>query len=210
MIDGLLDLSRLELGQFSIEPEPIDVRMLARRVVEEAQPGLSNHRMTCKTPDTPVIVMGDELRLEQVLQNLLQNAVRYSPAGGVIEVVVEAEIRSQRALLQVRDHGIGMPAEALSQLFQRFYRVPNQIAEHIHGVGIGLYVVKEIVSLHGGTVAVTSEEGVGSMFSVELPLLKEIDPPSHAALEQVDSNQHNTDLPDIPALKRVALGESAE
>jgi signal transduction histidine kinase len=210
MIDGLLDLSRLERGQLNIEPALLDLRALARRVVEEAQPGLSNHRMTCKASDTPVVVMGDELRLEQVLQNLLQNAVRYSPGGGIIEVMVEADIRSQRALLQVRDQGIGMPAEALSQLFQRFYRAPNQIAEHIHGIGIGLYVVKEIVSLHSGTVAVTSEEGVGSIFSVSLPLLKDLDPPSHAPQEQVENNLHNNELPDLPALKTVALGESAE
>jgi signal transduction histidine kinase len=105
-----------------------------------------------------------------VLQNLLQNAVRYSPNGGKIEVIVAADERAALASLQVCDHGIGIAADALARLFERFYRVPDSMIEHIHGVGIGLYVVKEIVTLHGGTVDVASEAGVGSTFTVKLPL----------------------------------------
>jgi signal transduction histidine kinase len=116
------------------------------------------------------MIAGDEVRLEQVLQNLLQNAVRYSPNGGKIEVFVTADKHAALASLQVRDHGIGIAADALAQLFERFYRVPDSTIEHIHGVGIGLYVVREIVTLHGGTVDVASEAGVGSTFTVKLPL----------------------------------------
>jgi signal transduction histidine kinase len=170
MIDSLLDLSRLELGQLSIEPTPLDLGRMALRVVGEVQPGLLQHSIICYTPATPVMIDGDEVRLEQVLQNLLQNAVRYSPNGGKIEVIVAADERAALASLQVRDYGIGIAAEALAQLFERFYRVPDMTIEHIHGVGIGLYVVKEIVTLHGGTVDVASEAGVGSTFTVNLPL----------------------------------------
>ena len=107
---------------------------------------------------------------EQVLQNLLQNAVRYSPHGGKIEVIVVVDERAALASLQVRDHGIGIASGALAQLFERFYRVPDTAIEHIHGIGIGLYVVKEIVTLHGGAVEVASEAGVDSTFTVNLPL----------------------------------------
>ncbi len=170
MIDSLLDLSRLELGQLSIDPKPLDLGQLARRVVDEVQPGLLQHSITCRTPGTAVMIDGDEVRLEQVIQNLLQNAVRYSPNGGRIEVVVAADEQAELASLHVRDQGIGIPAEAMAQLFERFYRVPDSTIEHIHGVGIGLYVVKEIVTLHGGAVEVASEAGIGSTFTVNLPL----------------------------------------
>jgi signal transduction histidine kinase len=170
MIDSLLDLSRLELGQLSIEPNPLDLGRMTRRVVDEVQPGLLQHSISCHTPETPVMIEGDEVRLEQVLQNLLQNAVRYSPNGGKIEVIVTADEQAALASLRVRDHGIGIASDALAQLFERFYRVPDTTIEHIHGVGIGLYVVKEIVTLHGGTVDVASEAGVGSTFTVNLPL----------------------------------------
>ena len=170
MIDSLLDLSRLELGQLSIEPAPLDLGRMARRVVDEVQPGLLHHNISCHTPETAVMIDGDEVRLEQVLQNLLQNAVRYSPNGGRIDVIVAADEGASVASLHVRDHGIGIAADALAQLFERFYRVPDTAIEHIHGVGIGLYVVKEIVTLHGGTVNVASEAGVGSTFTVNLPL----------------------------------------
>jgi signal transduction histidine kinase len=171
LIDGLLDLSRLELGQLSIEPQPLDLRALARRVVEEVQPGLSRHSIACQMPDQPVMIAGDEVRLEQVLQNLIQNAIRYSPNGGLVEVIVDTVEQPAMACLHVRDHGIGIASDALEQLFERFYRVPDASIEHIHGVGIGLYVVKEIVTMHGGTVKVASEAGVGSTFTVYLPLL---------------------------------------
>jgi signal transduction histidine kinase len=170
MIDSLLDLSRLELGQLSIEPKPLDLGQLARRVVDEVQPGLLQHSIICRTPEAAVMIDGDEVRLEQVIQNILQNAVRYSPNGGRIEVLVAIDERAMQAALHVRDQGIGIASDALAQLFERFYRVPDTAIEHIHGVGIGLYVVKEIVTLHGGVVQVVSKAGVGSTFTVNLPL----------------------------------------
>jgi signal transduction histidine kinase len=170
MIDSLLDLSRLELGQLSIDPQPLDLSQLARRVVDEVRAGLVRHHITCSTPEKPTMIEGDEVRLEQVIQNLLQNAVRYSPNGGKIEVFVEIDECAAQASLHVRDHGIGIAADALARLFELFYRVPDATVEHIHGVGIGLYVVKEIVTLHGGAVEVASETGVGSTFTVKFPL----------------------------------------
>ena len=112
--------------------------------------------------------MGDELRLEQVIQNLVQNAIKYSPAGGYVEV--RAARNGTMACISVIDQGIGIPQGALSRLFTRFYRAPNVDPQHISGMGVGLYVVQEIVSLHGGKVTVESQEGVGSTFTIYLPL----------------------------------------
>ena len=109
------------------------------------------------------------LRLEQVLQNIIQNAVKYSPRGGAI--VVETFAREQSVCVSVSDQGIGIPQDALHRLFRRFYRADNVDDKQISGMGIGLYVVKEIVALHGGSVAVESTEGAGSKFTVCLPAL---------------------------------------
>jgi CheY-like chemotaxis protein len=168
MIDALLDVSRLEQGQLSITEAAIDMGLLVERVVQEVRPGLQQHTIESDTPAEPVIILGDELRLEQVLQNLIQNAIKYSPAGGTIEVALEHD--ATQVAVQVRDHGVGIPAAALPHLFERFYRVPDAVERHIQGAGIGLFVVKEIVTLHGGTVDVTSQEGVGSTFTIRLPL----------------------------------------
>ena len=119
-------------------------------------------------PDTPVVIAGDRVRLEQVLQNLLDNAMKYSPEGGLITVRVEQ--RNAQAVLSVSDQGIGIPEEARAKLFDRFYRASNIDRRQMQGVGIGLSIVTEIVALHGGVVEIDSAEGRGSTFTVRLPL----------------------------------------
>jgi PAS domain S-box-containing protein len=168
MITALLDVSHMENGQLSIERAPLDLCALARRVVADVQPTLTQHTLMINDPGVPLIVSGDTMRLEQVLQNLVQNAIKYSPAGGLITVRVEQ--RDHMACVAVSDQGIGIPQHALPQLFQRFYRATNAEGGGIGGLGIGLYVVKEIVTLHGGTVTVDSAEDVGSTFTICLPL----------------------------------------
>jgi signal transduction histidine kinase len=168
LIEMLLDISRMQSDQFVIEREPVDITALARRVVAELKHDLDLHAVTIRADDGPLVVLGDELRLEQVLQNLLQNAIKYSPHGGEIDVALHHQDDS--VCMSVTDRGMGIPQEALPLLFQRFYRAENADAHQINGMGIGLYVVKEIVSNHGGTVEVTSTEGVGSTFTVHLPL----------------------------------------
>jgi signal transduction histidine kinase len=119
-------------------------------------------------------VLGDAMRLEQVLQNLLHNAIKYSPEGGAIVLAVGQEAGT--AYLRVTDQGIGIPAEALPHLFGRFYRAANVDALAISGLGIGLHVVQQIVVLHGGEIDIESREGVGSTFTVRLPCVQP--PPS--------------------------------
>ena len=169
MISDLLDVSRLESGQLQIGKLPLDMRQLVTRIVEETRPTLDKHTLTLVAPTAPLIVSGDAIRLEQVLQNLLSNALKYSPDGGDIHVLVEKS--ASHVLIAVRDHGIGIPEDALPQLFTRFFRAPNAERKLIGGVGIGLYVVREIALRHGGTITVQSAEGKGSTFTLELPLV---------------------------------------
>lgn len=167
MIAALLDISRIEMGQLSIERVPMDLSALARRVVAEMQPTLERHTIDYADAGAPLWVEGDELRLEQVLHNLIGNAVKYSPAGGTVTVRVEQ--RDSRVCAVIQDQGIGIPAESVPQLFTRFYRADNVNPQNISGMGIGLFVVKEIITLHGGTVEVTSQESQGSTFTICLP-----------------------------------------
>jgi len=171
MVTALLDISRIQTGQLSIERAPLDLCLLAQRVVDDLQPTLDHHEIALNLPDKALVVEGDELRLEQVLQNLLQNAVKYSPGGGLVEVSVEE--RNQYACVMVADQGIGIPQDALPRLFARFYRADNVQAQHISGMGVGLYVVKEIVDLHNGLLEVDSQEAVGSTFTICLPLAEQ-------------------------------------
>jgi len=168
MVAALLDVSRIETGQLSIERNRLDVVALAHRVVNDIQSMFEQHEIQLEAPDTQVFVEGDELRLEQVFQNLLQNAVKYSPYGGLI--VMEIEQNDSHVQVHICDHGIGIPSHAIPQLFQRFYRADNVLAQQISGIGVGLFVVKEIIDLHGGRIDIDSVEGQGSTFTVTLPL----------------------------------------
>jgi len=171
MILSLLDVSRIDTGRLTIERTPVDLSVLVRRVVEETQATLDKHTVECRLPSEPLLIEGDDVRLEQVVQNLISNAIKYSPNGGPI--AVQAEQQGHQARLLVRDCGMGIPKNDQPHLFQRFYRATNADTQHMSGMGIGLYVVKEIVTLHGGTVAVESCEGAGSTFTVCLPLQPE-------------------------------------
>ena len=102
------------------------------------------------------------------MQNLLNNAVKYSPGGGQIQVQVQHT--TMEAMLEVTDHGIGIPVAAQAHIFERFYRAPNVDLQHSSGFGLGLHIVKGIIERHGGRIEVTSTEGIGSTFRVALPL----------------------------------------
>lgn len=168
MISALLDVARFEQGQLVLQCAPLDLAQLVRRVIDDMQPTLRRHTLVLDDEtDGGVMIQGDAVRLEQVLHNLISNGVKYSPAGGEIRVRVARE--ESGVCLQVRDHGIGIPDEAIPHLFTRFYRAPNAEARKISGLGIGLFMVKEIIHRHGGTVTVESHEGEGSAFTVYLP-----------------------------------------
>jgi signal transduction histidine kinase len=167
LIAALLDISRIQTGQLTLERSQIDLCALVRRVVDEVQPALEQHTIECDVLDEATLIEGDALRLEQVIQNLINNAIKYSPHGGPISVRVTRQM--EQVCLSVSDQGIGIPPSAQDRLFERFYRAANVDSNKFGGLGIGLYVVKEITTLHGGTVSVQSVEGVGSTFTVCFP-----------------------------------------
>ena len=172
LVTQLLDVSRLQRGQFALERQPVDLGALVARSVEEFHQTLpiggAQHTVELARPDVPVPVFGDPARLEGVVHNMLSNAVKYSPEGGRVEVRVAQELTE--VVLEVRDQGIGIPADAQAQLFEPFYRAGN-VSPQSSGFGIGLYVVQEIVARHGGRIEVQSMEGAGSRFRVVLPAL---------------------------------------
>jgi PAS domain S-box-containing protein len=167
LINELLDVSRIELGQFTLNRAPLDIVGLVSQAVDAAQLISGAHPIALDAPQGSLLITGDALRLEQVLQNLLHNAIKYSPVGG--PVLVSVSEHGDEVAIEVRDRGAGIPAAALPRLFQRFYRVESAATQHVNGLGIGLYVVREIVARHGGRVDVTSVEGEGSVFTVWLP-----------------------------------------
>jgi PAS domain S-box-containing protein len=180
MVSLQLDISRLYTGQLRIERVPLDVGAVAQQIVEEFLPTVTVHTLEYAGPTTPLLVAGDKLRLIQVLQNLVQNAIKYSPAGGAIQIKVEQ--RDATVRVAVSDTGMGIPEAEVANLFRRFYRASNVNERQISGLGIGLYVVKELVTLHAGTVDVVSEEGRGSTFIITLPLFED-QTPSQASSE---------------------------
>lgn len=165
MATDLLDAARIDAGELALDLAPLDVRGVCADVVRLYSPTSNSHTIELSTPSEPVVVEADALRLEQVVGNLVSNAIKYSPHGGTVRVTVAA--RGDRALVEVADRGIGMTPEQAASVFVPFRRSAKGVAP---GVGLGLSVVRRIVQAHGGTVEVESELGVGSTFRVVLPL----------------------------------------
>jgi signal transduction histidine kinase len=191
LIATMLDVSRIERGQLSIAHDPLDLVSLVQTVVEEVRPTAQAHPIELIAPAGALFVRGDAVRLSQVLLNLLQNAIKYSPDGGPIQVKMTRT--ASEVVLSVTDHGMGIPADAVPHLFERFYRAPPVRSEHISGMGIGLYVVGEIVALHGGEISVSSTEGVGSTFTVRLPIIaaeESVPAAAAAATDAVPASGH--------------------
>jgi PAS domain S-box-containing protein len=167
LVLAMLDLSRVQTGQLRLTWGSVAVSSLIERVAQEARLTTDRHQITVTAPEDPVVIPGDDLRLEQVLYNLVQNAIKYSPQGGPITIALTLEPDS--IAIAVTDRGIGIPADEQPGLFQRFYRATNAAATTVSGLGLGLYIVQDIVSRHGGTISVASTEGLGSSFTINLP-----------------------------------------
>jgi signal transduction histidine kinase len=165
MVGDLLDATRIEAGNLELQPEVRDARELARAVVELYQSGDTGHSLQLELPETPVLVRADAARLEQVLHNLVSNALKYSPAGSRVDVSVRYEAAD--AVLSVTDQGIGISPDERRLLFAPFQRAGNA-RQRAPGVGLGLSVARRIVEAHGGRIDVDSVPGQGSVFRVRL------------------------------------------
>lgn len=168
LILELLDVSRIETGRLEIRREAIAWSHFVRDVVHRHHTAVSDRRFHVSVPDDMKIVAGDRDRLEQVLGNLLENAVKYSPDGSDITVTVDD--RGDSFVTAVCDRGIGIPADELGQVFERFHRGRQVSSTNYGGLGLGLYITKQIIERHGGTIWVDSREGQGTTFYFSLPI----------------------------------------
>jgi signal transduction histidine kinase len=168
-ISEMLETARLETLGLELELDPLDLVDVIDDAVHAMRPPVgANHRFVVVGTSDPIAVVADRRRLTTTLTNLIDNAIKYSPAGGEIEVGCEHDDRV--ASIFVRDHGIGINAEQAHLLFTRFGRLVTPETSHIRGTGLGLYLARETARLHGGDIVVTSTPGGGSTFTVVLPL----------------------------------------
>jgi PAS domain S-box-containing protein len=178
LVDDLLDISRISRGKIDLQKQRVNLTMVVESAVESSRPLIDagEHRLTVRLPETPVEIDADVTRLAQVLQNLLNNAAKYTPHGGRIELSVAVD--AHEVTIRVSDNGIGIPPDMLDRVFEMFMQVDRRIERSSGGLGIGLTLVQRLVELHGGRVDAASEGlGRGSTFTVRLPL------PEAAALE---------------------------
>jgi PAS domain S-box-containing protein len=167
LINDLLDLSRIESGKgLTMNIEPINIKELASNVYETFKDASPKHTMLLEAPGD-LTANADKDKITQVLINLLSNATKYSPEGGEIKIRLFED--NGNACVSVSDHGIGIPKEDLTKVFEKFHRVENKQVHKIQGTGIGLTIVKKIMDYHKGGVKVESEEGAGSTFTFWVP-----------------------------------------
>ena len=174
LILELLDVSRIETGRLEIRRESIPWSTFVRDVVHRHHTAVSERRFHLNVPDQSKVVLGDRDRLEQVLGNLLENAVKYSPDGS--DIFVSVEDKGEQLVTAVCDRGIGIPADELNQVFERFHRGRQVSSTNYGGLGLGLYITKQIVERHGGTIWVDSKEGSGTTFFFALPVAQVTSP----------------------------------
>ncbi len=169
LVGDLLFLAQVEAGKLVLDVGAVDLGAVASETVEAARPQAEAKDITLTLATGPVpLVAGDRARIGQLMDNLVSNAIKFTPESGRVDVRVRA--LSKRALVEVRDSGIGIPANERQHLFQRFYRTSTATEQAIQGTGLGLAISKAIVEAHDGRITLTSEEDVGTTFRVELPL----------------------------------------
>jgi signal transduction histidine kinase len=173
LIGALLDVSKLQAGKFEYTRESVNLSTLLQEVTEMIQQIHTTHMIVMH--DTgPLMVVGDKDQLQQVVINLLSNAIKYSPAAKTVEIALSAT--PETAVIKVRDYGAGIPQGQREKIFERFYQISGPDSEEgkVPGLGMGLYIVEEIVKQHQGSIMVESELGKGSTFCVTLPLKQEV------------------------------------
>lgn len=171
LVDDLLDYARIEAGQFAVRPQPCDATAVLRQVAEAFEPIARARELTLavSAPDERLEIQADPNRLVQILNNLMSNALKFTPAGGSVELVV-AQAEAETSFV-VTDTGIGIPPEHMPHLFNKFFQVESSLTRPYKGTGLGLAITKALVEAHRGSISVTSVPGQGSTFTVRLPAL---------------------------------------
>ena len=199
IIDDLLDISRIVAGKLHIDVRPLNLIAVIGTAVEEARPAASAKAisLTTEMDAAAAEVEGDPQRLQQVLSNLLSNALKFTPAGGTVEVRLER--RGERAIIAVRDTGIGIPADVLPYVFDRFRQADSSSTRAHGGLGLGLAIVRHLVELHHGNVRAESAGlNLGTTFVIELPVLaKAASGPGEGTLRPDTSSEESHALGDV-------------
>ncbi|GHO42146.1 PAS domain S-box protein [Ktedonospora formicarum] len=174
LTEDLLDVTRIQADLFSLERCSTDLVILTRKVIKRLQATTDRHQLAFQTTLPQLWVKVDAVRIEQVISNLVSNAIKYSPGGGLIEVALEEHTETHEVRFRIRDWGMGIPRTQQAHLFGRFVRAENARAAGIRGTGLGLYLCRELIERHGGHISFESEEGVGSTFFFSLPCLESV------------------------------------
>jgi signal transduction histidine kinase len=171
LANEMVEAARLEGGQLQLQRHPVDLLQVTRRSVRSVQASAPKHRIILEDQLTePAFVNGDSMRLEIIVSNLLDNAVKYSP--GAPEVLCIIRLQAGAVMVSVQDHGIGIAPQDMDRLFVRFSRLPSMAGFEVPGTGLGLYLARELARLHGGDILAVSRVGEGSEFSLTLPRLQ--------------------------------------
>jgi signal transduction histidine kinase len=181
LVGDLLFLAQIEAGKLSLEIGAVDLSAIAAESVETARPLAEEKGITLTLATGPLaLIAGDRARLAQLLDNLISNGVKFTPAGGRVDV----RVRGQRgqAVIEVRDTGMGIPSEEQKHLFERFFRAAQATEQAIPGTGLGLAISKAIVHGHGGQITLASSEGSGTTFRVSIPVRQR----QHEDVEQAE------------------------
>jgi signal transduction histidine kinase len=197
LINNLLDVSRLNIGGLTITMTPFHLPHLVERAVQSiAATAGDEFEFQLRFPSSFPLVVGDENRVRMVLNNLLTNAVKYSPTGGVIRV--GGWVEGSEALVYVSDQGIGVAPEDRERIFDRFYRADNTLSRSTQGTGLGLYLAKVIVEAHGGRIFAEAQPQHGTRFvftlPVDLPQLSDATSATRSASFAVDDGHPRVDV----------------
>ena len=167
LIENLLAASKLQAEGMRVVFSDVDIVRVAERSAERFNTQAHKHDITLDFPDKFPIVQGDEIRLRQVVDNLISNAIKYSPSGG--DIVIQGEHDEKWIRIMVRDSGIGLRPDQLDRVFERFYRVESSLTSSTQGTGLGLYLSRAVIEAHGGRIWATSDPNHGSTFTFALP-----------------------------------------
>lgn len=170
IINEILHMAKIGSGRIVLAKQTTKLDELVADIANEQRPDIESakHRLDIELPAEPLVVYADTHMLRMAIENMLSNAIKYTPRGGRIKI--KAGSGKGRAYVAVEDTGVGIPAADMDKIFHQFSRLPNDISQQVGGTGIGLYLAKHLAELHNGTVGVKSTPGAGSTFTLSLPL----------------------------------------